>query len=88
MLTRITYDANDREWQKFLPVPSVGLDYQLKEFYKYGDVKALSMKSYDVLNRPIWVIIESSRTKKARNMIRCLVLKCMIMEHDYITDRV
>lgn len=51
LLSRTLYDGVGREGKNFLPVSVSGLDYQSTLLYKYDDPQALSVISYDKLNR-------------------------------------
>ena len=55
LLSRMLYDGVGRESQKFLPVSVSGMDYQSDIFYKNDDQRALSVITYDALNRPVSV---------------------------------
>ena len=53
LLSRMLYDGVGRESQRFLPVSVSGLDYQSDILYKNDDQRALSVTTYDALNRKI-----------------------------------
>ena len=55
LLSRTLYDGVGREGKNFLPVSVSGLDYQSTLLYKYDDPQALSVISYDALERPVSV---------------------------------
>lgn len=54
LLSRTIYDDRGNEWKKFLPVPANSLEYQTHISCKYDDQKALSVITYDALDRPIF----------------------------------
>ena len=51
LLSRIIYDDRGNEWKKFLPVTTIGLEYQTNVSYKHNDSEALSAITYDALDR-------------------------------------
>lgn len=53
LLQRTTYDMAGREYQNYLPVSVHGLSYHPDLLYKYNDQNAMSVKTYDVLGRPV-----------------------------------
>ena len=52
LLSRTMYDDRGNEWKKFLPVTTIGLEYQTNVSYKHNDSEALSAITYDALDRP------------------------------------
>ena len=60
LLSRTMYDDRGNEWKKFLPVTTIGLEYQTNISYKHNDSKALSAITYDVLDRPTFATTPGS----------------------------
>ena len=60
LLSRTIYDDRGNEWKKFLPVTTIGLEYQTNISYKHNDSKALSAITYDALNRPTFATTPGS----------------------------
>ena len=60
LLSRTIYDDRGNEWKKFLPVTTIGLEYQTNISYKHNDSKALSAITYDALDRPVFATTPGS----------------------------
>lgn len=60
LLSRIIYDDRGNEWKKFLPVTTIGLEYQTNVSYKHNDSEALSAITYDALDRPVFATTPGS----------------------------
>ena len=60
LLSRTMYDDRGNEWKKFLPVTTIGLEYQTNISYKHNDSKALSAITYDALDRPVFATTPGS----------------------------
>ena len=60
LLSRTIYDDRGNEWKKFLPVTTIGLEYQTNVSYKHNDSEALSAITYDALDRPTFATTPGS----------------------------